>query len=232
MEGETTPSAPARGILNAQPNAIHSRTRLEAEKYLFEASGGTGLQPVVLRAGVIYGKDVKLITAARSDQLALDDLFVRQNGAVFGAPVDHRFGAVGQALGLQRADLALCIGDLPRRVHGLDRFLFGCDLVLCLLDLGLQVVQLLVHEIQPALILLSGAALARMDAVPPAIGIYFDTAATQASLISSILRDDPQPLLFEHRLPGRSFFPVSSSAEHVAELDSARGMQNSAIIQR
>jgi nucleoside-diphosphate-sugar epimerase len=66
VEGETTPATPARGILNAHPNAIHSRTRLEAEKYLFEASDGTGLQPVVLRAGVIYGKDVKLITAARA----------------------------------------------------------------------------------------------------------------------------------------------------------------------
>ncbi|HEY6193340.1 MAG TPA: NAD-dependent epimerase/dehydratase family protein [Bacteroidota bacterium] len=66
VEGETTPAVPARGVLNASPNAIHSRTRLDAEKYLFEASMGTRMEAVVLRAGVIYGKNIKLIEAARS----------------------------------------------------------------------------------------------------------------------------------------------------------------------
>jgi nucleoside-diphosphate-sugar epimerase len=66
VEGETTPDNPARGTLDAHPNAIHSRTRLDAEKYLFETSDGSTMQAVVLRAGVIYGKDVKLIQGARS----------------------------------------------------------------------------------------------------------------------------------------------------------------------
>jgi len=65
VEENTTPDAPARGVLNAQPNSLHARTRLEAEKYLFHASKQPAMTPIVLRAGVIYGRDMKLIEAAR-----------------------------------------------------------------------------------------------------------------------------------------------------------------------
>jgi len=65
VEGETTPVSPAKGNLDADPASIHARTRLAAEKYLFTVCKGTSMKPVVLRAGVIYGRGVKLTEAAR-----------------------------------------------------------------------------------------------------------------------------------------------------------------------
>jgi nucleoside-diphosphate-sugar epimerase len=65
IEENTTPEAPAMGTLDARPESVHARTRLDAEKYLFHACQDKRMQPIVLRAGVIYGKDVKLIEAAR-----------------------------------------------------------------------------------------------------------------------------------------------------------------------
>jgi len=64
VEEYTTPDTPARGLLNVHPKSIHARTRLEAEKYLFRACQGRGMTPIVLRAGVIYGRNVKLLEAA------------------------------------------------------------------------------------------------------------------------------------------------------------------------
>jgi nucleoside-diphosphate-sugar epimerase len=65
VEEGTTPSAPAKGILDVHPKSIHARTRLEAEKYLFRACENKVMRPLVLRAGVIYGRGVKLTEAAR-----------------------------------------------------------------------------------------------------------------------------------------------------------------------
>jgi nucleoside-diphosphate-sugar epimerase len=65
VEGETTPDSRAMGKLAAHPVSIHARTRLEAEKYLFTACEGNHTKPLVLRAGVIYGRGVKLTEAAR-----------------------------------------------------------------------------------------------------------------------------------------------------------------------
>jgi len=65
VEEGTTPSAPAKGILDVHPKSIHARTRLEAEKYLFRACENKAMRPLVLRAGVIYGRGVKLTEAAR-----------------------------------------------------------------------------------------------------------------------------------------------------------------------
>ena len=65
VEGETTPDSRARGKLDAHPTSIHARTRLEAEKYLFTACEGKNMKALVLRAGVIYGRGVKLTEAAR-----------------------------------------------------------------------------------------------------------------------------------------------------------------------
>jgi nucleoside-diphosphate-sugar epimerase len=64
VEGETTPERPAQGRLDANPTVIHFRTRLEAERHLIEASGPSMI-PVVFRAGIVYGKGIKLIEAAR-----------------------------------------------------------------------------------------------------------------------------------------------------------------------
>src|SRR5919198_1785456 len=58
VEGETTPDSPATGTLDGHPNAIHSQTRLAAERYLFSACEGRAMLPLVLRAGIIYGRGV------------------------------------------------------------------------------------------------------------------------------------------------------------------------------
>ncbi len=65
VEENTTPDAPAKGLLNADPRSLHARTRLEAEKYLFHACHEQTMTPIVLRAGVIYGREMKLIKVAR-----------------------------------------------------------------------------------------------------------------------------------------------------------------------
>ncbi len=65
VEGETTPERPARGSLNGNPHSVHAKTRLAAEKSLFSLSRGTSLQPVILRAGMIYGRGVLMIETAR-----------------------------------------------------------------------------------------------------------------------------------------------------------------------
>jgi nucleoside-diphosphate-sugar epimerase len=63
VEGETTPEHPARGELQSTTRVIHFRTRLEAEKLVLQT--GNGLVPVVFRAGVVYGKGIKLVEGAR-----------------------------------------------------------------------------------------------------------------------------------------------------------------------
>ncbi len=66
VEGNTTPDHPARGIIGAAPPlSVHARTRLEAEKKLIEICAGSTMTPLILRAGVVYGRGVKLIEAAR-----------------------------------------------------------------------------------------------------------------------------------------------------------------------
>jgi nucleoside-diphosphate-sugar epimerase len=65
VEENTTPESPALGRLDVQPQSIHGRTRLDAERYLFGVCKDTMMNPVVLRVGVIYGRDIKLIEAAR-----------------------------------------------------------------------------------------------------------------------------------------------------------------------
>ena len=65
VEENTTPDNPAKGVSDVEPKSIHARTRLEAKKYLFRACEGKKMIPIVLRAGVIYGRGVKLVEAAR-----------------------------------------------------------------------------------------------------------------------------------------------------------------------
>ena len=64
VEENTTPDHPAKGILNAHPQSIHGRTRLDAEKYLVSVCERSPMRAIVLRAGVIYGRGIKLIEAA------------------------------------------------------------------------------------------------------------------------------------------------------------------------
>jgi len=65
VEGESSPEKPALGHLDGQPSSVHARTRLEAEQQLFRACQHTSTTPVVLRAGMIYGRGVLMIEAAR-----------------------------------------------------------------------------------------------------------------------------------------------------------------------
>jgi nucleoside-diphosphate-sugar epimerase len=65
VEGDTTPEHPASGRLDAAPEVIHFRTRLEAERLLLTTCHGTTTVPVVFRAGIVYGKGIKLTEGAR-----------------------------------------------------------------------------------------------------------------------------------------------------------------------
>ncbi|MCU0849508.1 MAG: NAD(P)-dependent oxidoreductase [Spirochaetes bacterium] len=64
VEGETFHDAPAMGSLDGRPGSVHASTRLEEEKYLF-SKGHNGFEPVSLRAGMVYGKGILMIDAAK-----------------------------------------------------------------------------------------------------------------------------------------------------------------------
>ena len=65
VEGPTSPDQPATGRLDRAPVSVHARTRLAAERLLFERTAGTRSVPVVLRLGMVYGRGVLMIDAAR-----------------------------------------------------------------------------------------------------------------------------------------------------------------------
>jgi len=65
VEGPTSVDAPARGRTDLEPISVHARTRLEEERLLFERTAGTTTTPVVLRLGMVYGKGILMIEAAR-----------------------------------------------------------------------------------------------------------------------------------------------------------------------
>jgi nucleoside-diphosphate-sugar epimerase len=65
VEGPTTPDLPATGRLDGRPVSVHARTRLAAEHALLAAARGTATQVVILRSGLVYGRGVLMIEAAR-----------------------------------------------------------------------------------------------------------------------------------------------------------------------
>ena len=65
VEGPTSVEQPAAGRLDGQPISVHARTRLEEERLLFARVQDTGMSPVVLRLGMIYGRGILMIEAAR-----------------------------------------------------------------------------------------------------------------------------------------------------------------------
>lgn len=65
VEGPTTPEQPATGRLDREPVSVHARTRLQAERILFERTRGTPTTPVALRLGMVYGRGVLMVDAAR-----------------------------------------------------------------------------------------------------------------------------------------------------------------------
>lgn len=65
VEGPTTADQPATGRLDRQPISVHAQTRLEEERLLFARAEGSATTPVVLRLGMVYGRGVLMIEAAR-----------------------------------------------------------------------------------------------------------------------------------------------------------------------
>jgi nucleoside-diphosphate-sugar epimerase len=65
VEGPTSVEHPATGRLDREPISIHAGTRLEEERLLVERTRGTGTVPVVLRLGMVYGRGILMIEAAR-----------------------------------------------------------------------------------------------------------------------------------------------------------------------
>jgi nucleoside-diphosphate-sugar epimerase len=65
VEGSTSVDKPATGRLDCEPISAHARTRLEEERLLFERTQGTTTTPIVLRLGMVYGRGILMIDAAR-----------------------------------------------------------------------------------------------------------------------------------------------------------------------
>ena len=65
VEGPTSVDDPATGRLDRQPVSVHAQTRLEEERTLLEQTRGSDTTPVVLRLGMVYGRGILMIEAAR-----------------------------------------------------------------------------------------------------------------------------------------------------------------------
>jgi nucleoside-diphosphate-sugar epimerase len=65
VEGPTSVEQPAIGRLDRRPISVHARTRLEEERLLFDRTGRSATTAVVLRLGMIYGKGILMVDAAR-----------------------------------------------------------------------------------------------------------------------------------------------------------------------
>jgi nucleoside-diphosphate-sugar epimerase len=65
VEGETFIDNPAYGKLDGNPESVHAKTRLEEEKLLFTFEKETKMEAVSLRVGMVYGKGILMIDAAK-----------------------------------------------------------------------------------------------------------------------------------------------------------------------
>lgn len=65
VEGPTSVEQPATGRLDRQPISVHAQTRLKEERLLLERTHGTATTPVILRLGMVYGRGILMIDAAR-----------------------------------------------------------------------------------------------------------------------------------------------------------------------
>lgn len=65
VEGPTSPQSPATGRLDREPVSVHAQTRLAEERLLLERTSGTATTPVVLRVGMVYGRGILMVEAAR-----------------------------------------------------------------------------------------------------------------------------------------------------------------------
>ncbi len=65
VEGPSTFDSPATGRLDQRPDSVHARTRLAEERLLLDRTAGTATTPVILRVGMVYGRGILMIEAAR-----------------------------------------------------------------------------------------------------------------------------------------------------------------------
>jgi len=65
VEGPTSVEAPCTDRQDREPVSAHARTRLAAEKVLLRRAGEAGMGAVVLRPGMIYGRDILMVAFAR-----------------------------------------------------------------------------------------------------------------------------------------------------------------------
>lgn len=65
VEGPTTVGRPATGRLDRQPISVRAKTRLQEEQLLFERMDSATITPIVLRLGMVYGRGMLMIDAAR-----------------------------------------------------------------------------------------------------------------------------------------------------------------------
>jgi nucleoside-diphosphate-sugar epimerase len=65
VEGPTSVAQPATGRLDRHPISVHARTRLAEERLLIERTHGTRTSPVIVRLGMVYGRGILMIEAAR-----------------------------------------------------------------------------------------------------------------------------------------------------------------------
>ena len=65
VEGPTSVEEPATGRLDRQPISVHAQTRLEEERLLLDRTRNTATTPLVLRLGMVYGRGILMIEAAR-----------------------------------------------------------------------------------------------------------------------------------------------------------------------
>jgi nucleoside-diphosphate-sugar epimerase len=65
VEGQTSVDDPATGRLDRSPVSVHAQTRLQEEMVLLTRAQGTGTTPIVLRLGMVYGRGILMIEAAR-----------------------------------------------------------------------------------------------------------------------------------------------------------------------
>lgn len=65
VEGPTTQEHSCTNRLDGNPVSMHAKTRLAAEQYLFSKAGESKIGAISLRAGMIYGRDILMISFAR-----------------------------------------------------------------------------------------------------------------------------------------------------------------------
>jgi len=65
VEGPTSVEHPATGRLDRHPISIHAQTRLQEERLLLDRTRETATTPIILRLGLVYGRGILMIDAAR-----------------------------------------------------------------------------------------------------------------------------------------------------------------------